>query len=965
MKNTNPYRNFFLIILLCSLSLHSILVVAQPSSDNSTISFPIGVILDLQTWLGRMANDCISLAVSDFYSAHSYYRTRLNLHVRDSKEDEVDAVFAAKSLINDEHVEAIIGPQASTQAEFIADFGGKSQVPVVSFSATGLFLSSKTPYFVRMVPNDAYQVKAITAVVKAFGWKEVVPIYEDTNYGNGVIPHLIDSFQEFDAHITYRSAISPSATEFQIHEELNKLMRMQCRVFVVHMTSPIGIRFFQSVKNARMMSEGYVWIVTDGITHFLESVDHSVIHSMQGILGIRTHVPWSKELDNFRRKYKTIGDVSNPIVELSPYGIFAYDTLWALAMAAEKVVSEGWSSQGTKYTHHVSDLRISQVGPELLRAILGKKFHGLSGNISLVNGQLELNVFEIVNVIGKGMRVVGLWTPSQGILPTLDENGERMFSTPHGGLGAIIWPGGSITIPKGWTIPAFKKPLRIGVPVKEGFKEFVNVTWDPSTKTMDITGYGIDVFKLVIAALPYHVPYNLIPFQDENGASAGSYDDLVLQVYTQNYDAVVGDITITAKRSYFVDFSQPYTRGGVSMIVPYKHKSNNMLIFFAPMTRNLWITWISLFIITGIVISIMEAMKEIEQNSNGTSGEQGFNLFWAPILRALKFISTSFLALTLGQGEDQLAESSKFLVRLWGLLSKVMLPIYLSVLVAKITEKNHQPTISNARDLIENGDYVGYQEGTYVLELLKKLNFDESMIKGYKTAEEYDEALSKGSKNGGVSAIFEELTYIDVFFKTYCDKYTKAGQVFTMDGMGFVFPRGSNLAGDVSRALLTTMEGDEMEAIDKKWFGRPSNCPDKSNTDSPIQLSVKTFQVLFLTILIIIISLLCSGFNRTHPNESEEQQSNVEEPINEINNSSGTPPSTTAEEEYISTDENRSINRETNTPQAPQTTTGPKKWQGYSSAEQNTTTFIAESPESTAAERQECSIEEESNWGDQ
>ncbi|CAH2050595.1 unnamed protein product [Thlaspi arvense] len=48
-------------------------------------------------------------------------------------------------------------------------------------------------------------------------------------------------------------------------------------------------------------------------------------------------------------------------------------------------------------------------------------------------------------------------------------------------------------------------------------------------------------------ALP--VQYEFIPFETSDGQSAGSYDDLVYQIFLGKYDAVVGDVTITANRS--------------------------------------------------------------------------------------------------------------------------------------------------------------------------------------------------------------------------------------------------------------------------------------------------------------------------------------------------------------------------------------------------------------------------------
>lgn len=60
--------------------------------------------------------------------------------------------------------------------------------------------------------------------------------------------------------------------------------------------------------------------------------------------------------------------------------------------------------------------------------------------------------------------------------------------------------------------------------------EFVNVAHDPDTNTTRFTGYSIDVFEAVVQALPYALPYELIPFAKPNGESAGTYDDLILQV---------------------------------------------------------------------------------------------------------------------------------------------------------------------------------------------------------------------------------------------------------------------------------------------------------------------------------------------------------------------------------------------------------------------------------------------------
>ena len=79
--------------------------------------------------------------------------------------------------MKNEEVQAIIGPQRSKEARFVIELGRKAQVPIISFSATSPSLSpSQNPFFIRTTPDDSAQVKAIVDIVKAFGWREIVPI---------------------------------------------------------------------------------------------------------------------------------------------------------------------------------------------------------------------------------------------------------------------------------------------------------------------------------------------------------------------------------------------------------------------------------------------------------------------------------------------------------------------------------------------------------------------------------------------------------------------------------------------------------------------------------------------------------------------------------------------------------------------------------------------------------------------
>ena len=78
--------------------------------------------------------------------------------------------------------------------------------------------------------------------------------------------------------------------------------------------------------------------------------------------------------------------------------------------------------------------------------------------------------------------------------------------------------------------------LLVAVPMKNGFKQFVDASMNSTTGETRITGYSIDVFDEVMKNMPYPVSYQYVP----SNVSLESYDKLVNlvrdQVSTVTYD---------------------------------------------------------------------------------------------------------------------------------------------------------------------------------------------------------------------------------------------------------------------------------------------------------------------------------------------------------------------------------------------------------------------------------------------
>ncbi|XP_043710312.1 glutamate receptor 2.8-like [Telopea speciosissima] len=835
-------------------------VVAQNGSINSNTSlFHVGVVLDLKSKMGEIAESCISMALSDFYEIHANYTTRIMLHAMDSEQNVVVSASSALYLMKDVKVQAIIGPQESTQASFVIELGENAQVPIVSFSATSPSLSPlKSPYFIRTAIDDSTQVKAVVSIIQAFEWKEVVLIYEDTNYGNEVIPYFIDAFQKIDVLVPYKSTIPLDATDDQILKELHNLTTMPTRVFIVHMSSSIGSRLFMNANNAGMISQGYAWIVTDGLSRLMASMNSSVIDSMEGVLGVRPYIPKSKKLEEFKVRWKrnfysnnSYGEISEP----SLYGIWAYDTVWALAMAVEGVKTMDPQFLSSNTTNNLSDLSClgySTIGPQLLQTILSTRFKGLSGDFHLVNGELESSAFQIFNVIGEGERVVGHWTPMGGISRQLNTTNNLTDSGFLSSLKAIVWPGDSTTKPKGWVMPTnSQERLKVLVPVKTGFSQFVSMERDNITNEMiDITGFCIEVFSNITSRLPFGLPYEFLPYPI-NGTVLESYDDLIYQIYLNNFDAAVGDVSILFNRSNYVDFTLPYTDSGVTMVVAMQDNLEKELwLFLKPLSLELWLVTLGGFVCIGVVVWILE--HKINPEFGDSRRQQIQSSIWF-----------SFLTLVFAQREKIESNLTRLVLFTWVFFVLILTQSYTASLSSTLTVRQLQPTITDVNVLKSNGYYVGYQDGSFVGEFLTNyLQFDPSKLKSYGSPEEYHYALSNGSGNGGVAAIFDEIPYIQVFLNMYCNQYTMVGHIYSSEGFGFVFPKGSPLVSYMSRAILNLTDDGTLDTIKQGWLENQTNCNNADATSiSTNQLTLQSFGGLLSIIAVVsFVALLIHFF---------------------------------------------------------------------------------------------------------
>ncbi|KAJ8625665.1 hypothetical protein MRB53_034195 [Persea americana] len=521
--------HLLLFIFFLSFMLHkTVISVNGDDIPETELVGRIGAIIDSTSRAGKEEKIGIEMAIEDYYNATGF---KPMLHLRDSGGDTLETFYMAKVLMDELHVQAIIGLNSWKESAFVAERCNRSKVSLLSFSPDDVPLApSQWPFLVQMHCSHQPQMKAVAAIIRSYQWRRVVVIYQDHSYAAAKdIAFLSDAIRESNSLIERRFILPTFAFQsdlrIAIREELITLQSSQCRVFIVHSSSAVGALLFSEATRIGMMTKDYVWITTNSITSLLTSADSSIIYSMQGVIGIRNYYSQSderfKDLRNrFRHQFwLQYPNEDNP--EPGIFGLKAYDATWVVSQAMRGLrrgsvtTSQPWSTNPNM-----------AIGQRLLQSILATNWSGLSGEIRFSDGRLvEASTLQIVNVVGRSYRELGLWSPESSVFTIKDdaEIGGEKNSTSMKILGHVYWPGGPSYVPLGWAIPTLGMRMKIGVPLNCPFDKFVKVKFNETSNQTTFTGFSINVFEKVVQRLPYNLPYDFIPY-------SGTYDSLVEQV---------------------------------------------------------------------------------------------------------------------------------------------------------------------------------------------------------------------------------------------------------------------------------------------------------------------------------------------------------------------------------------------------------------------------------------------------
>ncbi|XP_016391735.1 metabotropic glutamate receptor 1-like [Sinocyclocheilus rhinocerous] len=150
------------------------------------------------------------------------------ISIRDDKDGSkwcIDGTPSNQPPPSKKPIAGVIGPGSSSVAIQVQNLLQLFNIPQIAYSATSIDLSDKTlfKYFLRVVPSDTLQARAMLDIVKHYNWTYVSAVHTEGNYGESGMEAFKELAAEEGLCIAHSDKIYSNAGEKHFDRLLKKL----------------------------------------------------------------------------------------------------------------------------------------------------------------------------------------------------------------------------------------------------------------------------------------------------------------------------------------------------------------------------------------------------------------------------------------------------------------------------------------------------------------------------------------------------------------------------------------------------------------------------------------------------------------------------------------------------------------------------------------------------------------------
>uniref|UniRef100_A0A8C4NNS6 Glutamate receptor, metabotropic 5b n=1 Tax=Eptatretus burgeri TaxID=7764 RepID=A0A8C4NNS6_EPTBU len=180
----------------------------------------------------------------------------------------------------------LIGPGSSSVAIQVQNLLQLFNIPQIAYSATSKDLSDKKhfKYFMRVVPSDALQARAILDIVRRYNWTYVSAINTEGNYGESGMEVFRELAAEENICIAYADKIYSNAEELRFDDIVRKLAGYlpHAQVVVCYCEGMTVRRLLMAMRRQKLTGK-FLLVGSDGWADRYEVIEGYEEESVGGI----------------------------------------------------------------------------------------------------------------------------------------------------------------------------------------------------------------------------------------------------------------------------------------------------------------------------------------------------------------------------------------------------------------------------------------------------------------------------------------------------------------------------------------------------------------------------------------------------------------------------------------------------------------------------------------------------------
>ena len=335
------------------------------------------------------------------------------------------------------------------------------------------------------------------------------------------------------------------------------------------------------------------------------------------------------------------------------------------------------------------------------------------------------------------------------------------------------------------TLRAEDPSLSVGVIKAAPFTMETNGIW---------TGHSIELWEQIAASNQWKFSYIEYPNLDAALAAVTAGDCQVL----------VGDISITSERIASMDFSQPYFRSGLQiMIVEDRPHTFGRLFSQILELGHLRILWVA-----GVVVRVFTLVVTLFERRHNPD----FPKKWRDGLADAFYnvISVSLTGKSVYKGFPGVL--GRLVMVFWMLLGLFVVAYVTSSITSTMTIEQLQGHINGPDDL--PGKTIGVLAGTMAVDYARDHGIQ---FIPYQSMDDAVKALTQHE----VAALVNDAPVLQYYdYQHPLVPITEVGPLFDPHTYGFALPKDSELRVPINKTLLSLSESGFLRQLGKRYFGQ-------------------------------------------------------------------------------------------------------------------------------------------------